>query len=72
MSRLVDFCIFICQTFSGNVDSNSIKVNRMIIPAKAMSVMLMPLMWQGNVAFRMELYGCPSSKQKLITFKVLL
>ena len=53
--------------FNGNVDSNSIKVNRVIIPVKAISVMLMPLTWQGNVAFRMELYGCPSGKAKVNT-----
>ncbi|CAH3172071.1 unnamed protein product, partial [Porites evermanni] len=48
------------QMFMGNHDSNTIQLNRVILPAKASSVMLRPISWTNNFAVRMELYGCHS------------
>ena len=51
-----------CQDFKGNNDSNSIRLNHVAFPVKAHSVMLIPISWYGNVAFRLELYGCESGQ----------
>lgn len=48
--------------FMGNHDSNTIQLNRIILPAKALSVMLKPISWKKNFAVRMELYGCHSGE----------
>ncbi|KAL9954106.1 hypothetical protein ACROYT_G041601 [Oculina patagonica] len=50
------------QHFDGNHDSNTIRLNQVALPVKAHSVMLMPVSWEKNVAFRMELFGCESGQ----------
>jgi len=54
------------QYFEGNHDSNSIRLNHVAFPVKAHSVMLWPMSWNGNVAFRLELYGCESGQSYTI------
>ena len=34
----------------------------MTLPTKALSVMIMPVSFENNFAFRMELYGCEPGK----------
>ena len=54
------------QNFEGNHDSNSIRLNHVAFPVKANSVIFMPMSFHGNVAFRLELYGCESGQSYTI------
>jgi hypothetical protein len=48
----------ITMNFAGNLDDNSIKMNRLHEPIKARYVRLNPRQWNNFIAFRVEFYGC--------------
>ncbi|XP_048588810.1 lactadherin [Nematostella vectensis] len=44
--------------FQGNRDMSSVAYNKFLRPFKATTIRLLPRLWSGRIALRVELYGC--------------
>lgn len=48
--------------FKGNVNGDTIKLNRFEVPIIAQWIRINPTRWRDRIALRMELYGCEYGK----------
>lgn len=63
------FAIFSLQDFSGSAGEYNPVYHNLKPPIRARYIRFLPLAWYGNIAMRVELYGCQGTIMFLLLFR---
>ncbi len=58
MALLFHISFSLIQIFQGNINKDDVVMNKINDPFQADTVRIIPKVWAGRIALRVELYGC--------------